>query len=153
MNESGLVNQRIKKYRVLAGYTQEKAAAELGMKKSSYARMERYGNPNVNALVKLATLFHVPLETLVYGLDPQRFNTTVDNGAPSFFEQPNSANFKSEPPFILTTNEKNCIKLFRNLSNEKRDELMKYINDFCKKNTEIPNKKGLLIDEDIDEEL
>ena len=61
------INQRIAGYRKLAGLTQAQAADLLGLKRNTYARMEKYGNPSPDMLKQIAELFRVSVATLLYG--------------------------------------------------------------------------------------
>lgn len=127
------VNQRIAEYRKLAGFTQSEAAPLLGMKRNTYARMERHGNPTPEMLKKIAELYNVSVDTILYG----------DNKLPLTPAEPAYAVFESSkmmPHFIeemeqgisLTTNEKNCIRVIRLLPKSKQKEVMNYINNLYK---------------------
>ena len=122
------INKRISQYRKLAGYTQQTAAEALKIKKNTYARMELHGNPTPEMLVKLAALYRVSPNLLLFGVDG---GETEDLRKP---KEPNRLSdnfpiFSREPDLVLTVNEKNCIKACRELSKEQRDEVMAYINN------------------------
>ncbi len=63
------INLRIATYRKLAGFTQAEAAQRLGMKRNTYARMERYGNPGADLLKRIAELYGVSTNLLIYGTE------------------------------------------------------------------------------------
>ena len=52
-------NERIYEARKKAGFTQEAAAEKLNMKRNTYARMERLGNPTLDDLAKISDLYNV----------------------------------------------------------------------------------------------
>lgn len=126
--ETKPINKRISTYRKLAGYTQQTAADALGIKKNTYARMELHGNPKPDILAKLAVLYNVSPNLILFGVDGgqtadmrkeheiQRLNET-----PNFLRAPKT-------DITLTTNERNCIKACRKLSKKDRDEVMALIN-------------------------
>ena len=123
------INKRIAKYRTLAGFTQETAAQALGMKKNTYARMERYGYPKPDMLKKMASLFGVTTELILYGktfLEILKEPTTTTYVR---LEQP-IKDFHPDPPITLTTNEKNLVKACRELSGKDRNELMAMIREY-----------------------
>lgn len=124
------INQRIARYRILAGYTQETAAEMLGINKNTYARMERSGNPKPEILKQLAELFNVPVQVFFYG-ENIPYEPTPVTPQPSFNKQeyiPEGA----EPPFTLTLNEKNMIKIFRGLSKENKEKVFEALNKLIK---------------------
>lgn len=124
--KSNTINKRIANYRILAGYTQEEAANALGMNKSTYARMERTGSPKPETLKKIAEVFNVSAELLLYGefLVPKPEKTELhDKG---LFDNKN---------FEVTFAEENLIKKFRNLSPKDREELTEYIEKLIEKHS------------------
>lgn len=124
------INKRIAEYRSLAGYTQETAAKALGMSKSTYARMERTGSPKPETLKKIAEVFNVSAELILYGefvvVSPDRApenNTLHDVGL----------TYEKDEIINLTTTEKNCIKLLRTLQPAERKKLVDYITEYANK--------------------
>ncbi len=130
---SDSVNKRIAKYRNLAGYTQETAATALGIKKSTYARMERTGNPKTELLKQLADLYRVPLDMIVYGERRIGFEPIVPH--PAILRDTQEIAIKTEPPLTFSVTEKNCIKMLRRLDRDHRAELLKMINEYVSKNS------------------
>jgi transcriptional regulator with XRE-family HTH domain len=63
------IGSNIKRYRELKGLSQQKAADEIGEKRSTYAEWERGIEPKASVLVKLARLFGVNLSDLLEGVD------------------------------------------------------------------------------------
>ncbi len=125
------INRRIAEYRTLAGFTQETAAQALGMKKNTYARMERYGSPKPDMLKKMASLFGVTTELILYG---KTFKEILNEPNQSFVRMEQYVkDFHPDPPITLTTNEKNLVKACRELSGQDRNELMAMIRDYYEK--------------------
>ena len=122
------INKRIATYRKLAGYTQQTAADALGLKKNTYARMELHGNPKPEILAKLAMLYNVSINLILYGIDGgQTADMKKETEITRLHERPH--NFVMQKTDItLTVNEKNCIKACRKLSKKDRDQVMALIN-------------------------
>ena len=121
------INKRIATYRKLAGYTQQAAADALGMKKSTYARIELHGNPTSDLLMKLSRLYNVEPMLLLFGVktEPQ------ENTGLMRLHDDNSVYFPRQMTDItLTVNERNCIKACRKLTKEQRSEIMALINKY-----------------------
>ena len=127
------INKRIAAYRKLAGYTQQSAADALGLKKNTYARMELHGNPKPEILAKLAVLYNVSINLILFGADAgQTENMQKEKDIKRLEETPHM--FASQKTDItLTVNEKNCIKACRELSKKDRDEVMALINKLYSK--------------------
>ena len=117
------INKRISTYRKLAGHTQQTAADALGIKKNTYARMELHGNPTPDMLVRLANLYNISVNQLVFdaAADPTRLNEPAPK-------------LEKHTDITLTTNETNCIKACRKLTKEQRNEVMALINKLYGKN-------------------
>ena len=119
------INKRIATYRRLAGYTQQTAAEALGMKKNTYARMELHGNLTQDMIIKLASLYNVSANLILYGTDlipPEPKNPGGRLG-----EEPKI--FGNRPELVLNTNEINCIKTVRNFTKEEKKQVMAFINN------------------------
>ncbi|MCQ2454681.1 MAG: helix-turn-helix domain-containing protein [Clostridia bacterium] len=109
--EENTINQRIAGYRKLAGFTQAQAAELLNLKRNTYARMEKYGNPTPDMLKQMAELFRVSVATLIYGKDENVSAFVQPPIPPLVLEQPS---FNDILP--LSIMETNAIRIFRNLS-------------------------------------
>lgn len=128
------INERIARYRKLAGYTQQTAADALKMKKNTYARMELYGNVSSDMLIKLAALYKVSPYLILYGVDGGHTEVIRNPEPPqNRLGDDNHPILVREPDLVLTTNEKTCIKVCRELSKEDRDKVMAFINELYKK--------------------
>ena len=121
------INQRIAGYRKLAGLTQAQAADLLGLKRNTYARMEKYGNPSPDMLKQIAELFRVSVATLLYGQEETEAysNTNIPR---LVLEQPSYNDVL--PLSILETN---AIRIFRNLSKEDQQKIVDCFNDIYAK--------------------
>ncbi len=118
--ENNTVNQRIAGYRKLAGLTQEDAAKFLNMKRNTYARMEKYGNPSPEMLKKLSELYNVSVNVLLYGKEENPYRSEVPKlvfGQPSFSD--------ILPLSILETN---AIRMFRTMTKEDAQKIIDYFN-------------------------
>ena len=121
MNKSvNPINRRISIYRGYAGYTQQQAADLLGMKKNTYARMERYGNPTPDMLTKLASLYNVSLNMLLYGNDEGRLPL-------KHIETSITGTLNQEPQLLLTIDEQNCVRMCRGLPKSMQKMVMDFI--------------------------
>ena len=122
------INKRIATYRKLAGYTQQSAADALGLKKNTYARMELHGNPKPEILAKLAVLYNVSINLILYGVDGgQTADMQKAKEITRLEEKPHPFTMQ-KTDITLTVNEKNCIKACRKLSKKDRDQVMALIN-------------------------
>lgn len=132
------INQRIATSRKLAGFTQASAAQRLGMKRNTYARMELHGNPGAEMLMRLAELYDVSVNFLIYGetegetenenelsqtLPPPSLITQPDAHARNFVRFASGINEKILPPqpYIPTNSELDLIKMFHYLSKEDKE--------------------------------
>ena len=64
--ENTTVNQRIAAFRKKLHYSQGAVAEMIGMKGSTYSQMERRGTVSAERLLKLARVFDIPPEMLLY---------------------------------------------------------------------------------------
>ena len=133
LNAHENISKRIAQYRTLAGYTQESAAAALGVNKNSYARMERTGTPKPEMLKKLSALFNIPAETILYG---EKNGLSAEHDGSNPVLKDTSLEFKSKGSLLLTTNEKNVIRLCRSLTPQQRSEVLDLIAGYIKKTKE-----------------
>jgi len=113
------INQRVAISRKLAGFNQQDAAEKLGMKCSTYSQMERRGNISGERLVQIAKIFNVSITYLLLGEETNTLHTTIEPPVPE----------PQRPQMLLTRREENIITIIRNLSKERREELIKYIQD------------------------
>ncbi len=129
------LNERIIRYRRFAGYTQETAAQALGMKKSTYANMERNGKPSPDLILKISMLFNVSVSTLFYGeQDTSKNSTPVSSGdMPIRLNEPVILP-EAEPPLILTANEKSIVKALKSFSKEDFERVRDFVNEIYQKN-------------------
>ncbi len=126
------INERIIRYRKLAGYTQETAAQALGLKKTTYARMERHGHPTPDLILKMSMVFNVSVNMLFYGQD------NIVQQQPALpvtqLREPEPKIPMAEPPMTLTANEKSLINTLRSFSKNDKESVTKFINEIYQKN-------------------
>ncbi|MBO4694084.1 MAG: helix-turn-helix domain-containing protein [Clostridia bacterium] len=125
------INKRISTYRKLAGYTQQTAAEALGIKKSTYARMELHGNPTPDMLVRLAKLYNVSVNLFLYGVDKSE-KEEPKKPKPDVRLKDDIRIFAENPDIVLSTNEKNLVKVYRELPKKDKDEVLSFINSLYK---------------------
>ena len=123
------INQRVAKCRKLADLNQAEAAEKLGMKTSTYSQMERKGKISAERLLKLAQIFNVHPNVLLYGDAYMPFPEETQQVSVS---KPVVADDNTLLA-ILTNTEENIIKIYRNLSKEDRAEVKAFILDKFKK--------------------
>lgn len=130
------INERIRRYRHAAGYTQDAAAAALGMKKNTYAHMERYGNPSSMLILKLAQLYNVDVMVLLSGEErtkSEHLNIKDSNETPPRFSDYDKPTVDL-PTDILTATEKSVIGGFKALKPDQKREIIELINSMRDKN-------------------
>ncbi len=130
------VNARIIRARNAAGYTQENAALALGMKKNTYARMERYGNPSPDIMIKLAELYNVDIKALLYGekhVAPTRYDKNNMPTTPVRISD-NDKPIINNPIITLTATETSVVGGFRTLKPDQKKEIINLINTMRENN-------------------
>ncbi|MCQ2478313.1 MAG: helix-turn-helix domain-containing protein [Clostridia bacterium] len=133
-------NKRIADARKNAGLTQQQAAEKLNMKRNTYARMERLGNPDIKTLQSLTELFGVSADWLLCK-EENDIGFTQNDTASQMLNETNDP-FNSSLPFMPNQTEINFIKVFHVLkSKENKDAALKFINDLYKKEIEEKTKK------------
>ena len=124
------INERLKKYRRLAGYTQNELAEKLGMNGSTYSQMERVGNNPAQRLLQVAEVLGIEPILLLEGEKPfipvEPESPVIKIAEPIDIIEP-------DPFDILSQKEKNLIKIFRNLPQAKKNELYNIIKEIEKK--------------------
>lgn len=125
------INKRVCSFRKLANLTQAETAEKMNMKCSTYSQMERKGKISAERLIRLAKIFGIKPEILLFGgaietpqiIEPEEPKKTIEpvtlNQPPIIIDPP--------PPFIPTKNEENYIKILRTLKPEDRDEVIKFL--------------------------
>lgn len=65
--DNNIIGEKIKKYRLKAGLTQEKLAREADISYTTLTKMESgvIKNPSVKVVAKIAKVFKIPLDDLV----------------------------------------------------------------------------------------
>lgn len=134
---SNEINTRIAAYRTLAGYTQFFAAQELGIKRSTYARMEKYGNPTPEMLKKIADLYNVSVNKLLYGETGEEKRevsliTDPDSLKKEQILRQDSFPFGNSETFIPSHKELQIIKMYHYLPKDKQNKARDLIESLYK---------------------
>lgn len=105
MNED--MGKRIRRFRDAADLSQQDVADKIGMNRSTYSRREKNGNFDFATMVKLADIFGVHVDRILYEArnraeqPPLQFNIEVDD-------------------FILSNNDKKDLKILQSLNPKQR---------------------------------
>ncbi len=121
------INKRIRQYRKKAGLTQNELAELISMKGSTYSQAEREGIITCELLLKVAPFLEVEPEFLLTGKTFEPPKPIIDPPPPP---PPPKPTFEE----VLSHKERNIIKIFRYMSQEKRNILYKFINELDAKN-------------------
>lgn len=130
------INQRIARYRRLSDLTQSDVAEKLGMKSSTYSQMERKGNISAQMILRLADIFNVEPNELLYGEKKQYVEPPIEAGTTTFSqptEIPIPVTSPSPTITVLTNSEENIIKIIRSLSKKDKDEVMAFVHSKYRK--------------------
>lgn len=137
------INRRIARCRKLADLTQTEAAEKMGMKCSTYSQMERKGNISADRLLKLAQIFGVHPDELLY---EKKNTSSTPSEAPAAAVTASAPAFPSatiihqddyedgRPVFIISKKEENLLKIIRNLPKSARDEVISFIEQKYREN-------------------
>lgn len=122
------LNRRIAACRKLAGFTQATAAQRLGLKRNTYARMELHGNPGAIMLMRIAELYGVSVNYLVYGEEAEETQETeietITEPTKSTIRFASGINPNLMPPrFTPTNSELDLIKMYHYLPKDDQDEV------------------------------
>ena len=132
------INERIKKCRIEKKMSQKELGAAIGMKMNAYSRMEREGNITVEDALAIAAVLGVDPDVLIYGKKQLEF-TAVEPTVLVADDPRKNANFLNDAPqvtvnyhsgeFEINNEEKNLVTIFRNLSDEKKQELRDFLSN------------------------
>lgn len=144
------INGRIKKYRRQKGLTQKETAELLDIKHSTYAQMERKGGIKTEMAIKLAEIFGVNPDHIIYGEGNELFGNVIPpkplivrtpDGMEKIYQNPQPEPKPEPKPEMLnlTALEENIIKIYRDIKNPKeRQEFIDYVQGIYDKH----NKKS-----------
>ena len=125
------INERVRMYRKRCPLTQNEMAERLGMKGSTYSQMEREGNIPAYRLMQIANVLGIEPyllfegeKTIIHKPDPIIIPSTPPE-PPTPHELPTPP--EPDPLEILSHKERNILKIFRFLPQEKKNKLYKYI--------------------------
>jgi transcriptional regulator with XRE-family HTH domain len=132
------INERIKKCRIEKKMSQKELGVAIGMKMNAYSRMEREGNITVEDALAIAAVLGVDPDVLIYGEKQLEF-TAVEPTVLVAEDPRKNANFLNDTPqvtvnyhsgeFEINNEEKNLVTIFRNLSDEKKQELRDFLSN------------------------
>ncbi len=135
-------NKRIAEARKNIGYTQQEAADLMNMKRNTYARMERLGNPSIEEMKMISELYKVSADWLLYG-DKGRYVAFTSMMRPPI--RPMELHAPSNPfseylPFLPSKTELNMLKLVHILGKKDKQKVFDYINDLYSQMGRIKTK-------------
>lgn len=114
---------KLRKCRVNSNLSQKQVADALGLDRSAYSCYERGTSmPSIKTLQKLAQIFHV---------EPARLLPDTDFGM-RFSDMTEDFN----PIYQLSKDERSVIVLYRAMSKEQKEELLRIIDNITKKDEE-----------------
>ncbi len=116
------INKRVVLYRKSKGYTQSQMANLLNMKCNTYSQMERSGNITCDRIVEIAKILNVDVKILLYG--------EIENKSIKPYEKTKLNRYYHSSK--LTDSEKYLIIVLRNLSKQKRDKCISFIENELK---------------------
>lgn len=133
------INKRITECRQNAKITKKEMAERLGIKYTTYCRMEKEAKRITIAEVeKIADVIGTDPEYILYGRtnysfakpEPNILVAESPNKDASPFDEPKSPVITYAPDdFVCSSEEKALITMFRNLSPEKKQSIRKYIDE------------------------
>ena len=107
--------QRLKKYRVLCGLTQQQVADILNLNRTTYTKYETgVSEPSQEVLKKIVAIFGIDFNSLLGEKDTLQYD---------FYDS-------SMPLFHLTRSENELVLAFRTMSPEKKQEFLEMAKDF-----------------------
>ncbi len=122
------INERIKVCRRLCGFSQSKMAELMEMKTSTYSQMERRGRINSEKIKKLSKIFGIETDELLYGIAEEKKAPKTEEKTDSKEIKPISEIvFDQREAVFLSPIEENIIKIIRNSSKSKREEIIEFI--------------------------
>lgn len=118
INENESINERVARWRNERNMTQADLADKMGLKCSTYSQMERNGNITAEKLLIIEKELNLPQGTLLYGEElVPKTDSTLTLSEPKL-------QFPQEETLLLTNNEKNYIKILRQIPKEDRNEVL-----------------------------
>lgn len=105
------VNERVRKARKQAKYSQAQLGKMLNLKTSTYSQKEREGKFSGEDLLKLADIFKVDVREFLYD-DTEIIKPTV---------------IIPDECYVLNDREGNIITMYRNVSKEKKKEIFAFV--------------------------
>ena len=117
------IGEKIREYRKKLRLTQEEASEKLGILRTTYARYETDTIPPTNILIKICALFGITTDEIL-GCQNE-YNTAAPSPESSFVNFSSINTYSYDNGF--TQEELETLFKITSMSKEKREELMKYI--------------------------
>lgn len=131
------VNERIRYFRRLNGFTQAEVSDKIGMKLNAYSKMEREGRITIDRLSKLAKILDVDYGLLMNGEETETKVEyipvpvqSVGDGYTVLGQQPIVIDKTPKPripEYIPTAREKATMKIIHNLPKKVQEEIYAFI--------------------------
>lgn len=120
------MNNKLKELRKNSALTQKQIADVLGIDRSTYSYYENgKASPSLSVLMRIAKVFNVTLDYVIYGDDSKTVHTNVLSDNNSLYSRADS--------FVnLSDTEKNLLMYSRLLDTDSVDELVKYAENLVK---------------------
>ena len=130
------INRRVQKLRKEKGYTQAELARLLGLKTSTYSQMEQHGNITANMVIRLAEIFNVDTDIILFGEIKQAGKPNIEELMKVLPYQINSYYFIMK----VNNDERNMLTSFRNISKKRQEMVMRFVYDLVmnRRSKEIP---------------
>lgn len=133
-----MISQTLKKLRENNGYTQQQVANALGIERSTYTYYETgKTTPDINTIIKLAKIFNISCTEMLEN-EKKESSRALSDSCDDLYGCYDSKDFCYI--YELSKKEKTLISLYRILSTDAQDKLLKKIKkdvDKNKKNDEI----------------
>lgn len=130
------MNRRVQKLRKERGLTQAELAKLLGLKTSTYSQMEQHGNITANMVIRIAEIFNVDTDSILFGELKEERKPDIDEFIKALPYQINSYYFIIK----VNNDERNMLTSFRNISKKRQEMVMRFVYDLVmnRRSKEIP---------------
>lgn len=118
------INERVKYYRGLKGYSQKEFSEMLDIKKTTYSYVEKEGNISCELAKKMAEILEIDIRLLLYGEDEIGERNNVEN----ILSEIDKSKF-----FVVLNNckEAKLLELFQGCSENKKNVILECVNSIC----------------------
>ncbi len=118
------INERVKYYRNLKGYSQKQFSEMLNIKKSTYSYIEKDGNISCEIAKRMAEILEIDVRLLLY----EQSEISERNDVENILSEIDKSKF-----FVVLNNcrEAKLLELFQNSSENKKNVIMECVNSIC----------------------